>query len=78
LLLGQPRVAGQVKEAHRRNPLRPAEDASLLQRGLDVLDQVLGLGQLLLPAVHGRHLQPGPTWPKGLTQTDPPSLSWIT
>jgi hypothetical protein len=50
-LLGELGVAGQVEEAHRRQPLRPGQGARLLQGGLDVLDLVLGPDQLLLAAV---------------------------
>ena len=53
-LLGQPRVAHQVHEGHRGDPLRPPQHAGPFELVLDVLDHVLGPYQLLLPAVDGR------------------------
>jgi hypothetical protein len=50
-LLGQPGIAHQVQEAHRWHPLWPVEHAGGVQRSLDVLDQLLGPQELLLPAV---------------------------
>ncbi|HEX3200843.1 MAG TPA: hypothetical protein VHW42_02750 [Actinomycetes bacterium] len=44
VFLGEPGVAHQVKEAHRRDPLGPVEHAGGVQRSLDVLDQLLGPG----------------------------------
>jgi hypothetical protein len=52
-LLGEARVAHQVQKAHRRDPPGTPKHAGPFELVLDVLDQVLGPRQLLLPAVTG-------------------------
>ena len=52
-LLGQPRVAGDVEEADRRESLEAAVDARLRHQHLEAFDDVGGPGSRLLRVVHG-------------------------
>jgi hypothetical protein len=61
LLLGQPRVPGDIEEDHGWRKVQPLEQAGLVQRAFHVLDQRLAPGVFLLPMVdrQGRLLGKG-------------------